>query len=80
MRYKGRDIFTYHLPMSGIEYSAELEWRLVARYFYYRWEQFCALTGETQSSLVAAYRADRYIEAVLEFENAKKMRSNAGRR
>jgi len=42
----------------------ELEARLAAKTFNYKWEEFCDLDGWEQSATVAAYRIDQQIEAI----------------
>lgn len=59
------------VPMSGLSYSPRLEARLAARHFLYTWDKFCELEGEEQSEVVAAYRIERHIEAVFQFEIAR---------
>jgi hypothetical protein len=60
------------VPRSGISYAPELEWRLAARWNRYKWHEFQALDGDEQSKLVAAYRVQNQIEAVLAWDNRPK--------
>jgi hypothetical protein len=60
------------VPRSGISYAPELEWRLAARWAGYKMEEFQALDGADQSDVVAAYRAQNQIDAVLAWENRPK--------
>lgn len=53
------------VPLSGITYTSQLEWRLAAKEFHYTWEQFTALEGWEQAEIVAAYRIEKQINAVL---------------
>jgi len=62
------------VPRSGIEYSAELEWRFAARWAGYRLEEFFALDGEEQSAIVASYRIQNQVEAVLSLEQIRELR------
>ena len=70
-RYKRVDLFDWKVPLSGVEYSVELEWRLAARWAGYRFDEFQILDGEEQSENVAAYRIAMRIEAVLNMEQAR---------
>lgn len=72
--FRRKDIFSIHVPRSGVGYAPELEWRLAAKEFNYTWEQFCRLDGQSQSSIIAAYRASNQIEAVVANEQAKASR------
>lgn len=65
------------MPLSGITYSGELEWRLAARRAGYRWHDFRELEGEMQSDIVAAYRTEQQIEAVIASEAAHETRSKS---
>lgn len=68
-------MFSIPVPRSGITYSASLEWRLAAQFFHYTFEAFLHLSGEKQSRIVAAYRGTKQIEAVLDQEQAKRMKT-----
>jgi len=57
----------------------ELEARLAAKTFGYTWEAFCALEGESQSAVVAAYRAEIRIEALMAYDNRPRPRPRAHR-
>lgn len=80
-KYRGQDVFTISVPRSGIAYSPLLEWRLAARWAGYTFEQFTELEGDEQSMIVASYRANNQIEAVLSAEQVKEMKraAKAGR-
>lgn len=73
-KFKGRDIFSWYVPRSGVAYAPELEWRLAAKDFNYTWEQFCRLDGQSQSSIIAAYRVHNQVEAVVSHEQIKASR------
>lgn len=73
------------MPRSGVSYSREFEWFLAARWAGYRWREFRMLDGEEQSHIVAAYRVQMQIEAVLAKESRprrqpKKPQRKTGRR
>jgi len=55
-----------------VAYAPELEWRLAARWAGYRYlEEFTELDGEEQSAIVASYRIDAYLAAVLTQEQVR---------
>lgn len=68
-------MFAWRLPASGLQYGAELEWRLAARWAHYRYEDFVELTGEQQAAHVAAYRIQHYGEAVVAHDRARSQNS-----
>lgn len=73
------------MPRSGLSYLSdgrripELEARLAAKAFHYTWEQFCELPGESQSAVVAAYRSEIRIEALVAYDNRPRPRPKAHR-
>jgi hypothetical protein len=62
------------VPLSGVSYAPELEWRLAARWAGYRYEDFALLDGEEQSDTVAAYRVNGHIEALMAQEQSRRAR------
>jgi len=65
------------VPRSGLQYAAQLEWRLAAQWAHYRYEDFQMLEGEQQSQHVAAYRIHSQAEALLQQEGARQSRKPA---
>jgi hypothetical protein len=65
------------VPLSGVSYAPELEWRLAARWAGYRYEDFTLLAGEEQSGTVAAYRVNGHIEALMAQEQSRRARPPA---
>lgn len=67
--YQGRDVFDYgQIPRSGVRYHLMLEWFLAARWAGLGWfDDFDALDGEDMAFIVAAYRTNLQIEAVVSF-------------
>jgi hypothetical protein len=53
---------------------------LAAQWGGYKMEEFEALEGERQAFIVAAYRSDQQIKAVLDNEQVKAMRKPTPRR
>jgi len=53
---------------------------LAAKEFNYTWEEFCALEGEQQSDVVAAYRDQNQVEAVVAKAQADESARKARRR
>lgn len=68
------------MPLSGVAYEPELEWRYAARWAGYKYaEEFAMLDGEEQSAIVAAYRIEHYVAAVLAQEQARESERRAAR-
>lgn len=53
---------------------------MAAKDFHYTWEEFCELDGERQSDVLAAYRAEKQIEAVINKVHADEMKRKQPRR
>lgn len=58
-------IFGHPLPLSGITYQQELDWIFAAHSDQMSAMEFSKQPGWYQSMIVAAYRIERQIEAVL---------------
>ena len=56
-----------------MRYADELEWRFAARWSGYTWDHFQALEGDEQSAVVAAYRCQMQIDAILAQEQMRRM-------
>ena len=56
-----------------MRYADELEWRFAARWSGIAWEDFQAMEGDEQSAVVAAYRCQMQIDAILTQEQMRKM-------
>lgn len=57
------------MPESGLTYSTELEWRLAAHWAgYRRFETFRALPADEQAELIAVYRTQARMGAVVDAE------------
>jgi hypothetical protein len=81
VRYKGEDVFRYHVPRSGLTFASQFEWRLAARYAGMDYDTaFSQLDGDTQSAIVAEYRAVMQMRAVMEYEQQKESRRKKGMR
>jgi hypothetical protein len=79
--FKRVDLFRLHVPRAGVSYAPELEWRLAARWAGYRYiEEFTALDGEEQSAIVATYRIDAYLAAVLTQEQMRESKRKGRKR
>lgn len=81
MTLRGRDIFDIPVPRSGIEVGdPEFEWRSAAQWAGYRYERdFQELHGSQQAIIVAHYRTQMQLEAVLAKEQALEARIRAQR-
>ncbi len=67
-------MFSYRqIPRSGVKYSLILEWFLAARWAGLNWfQEFNDLDGEDMAFVVAAYRTNMQIEAVVTYFASKK--------
>lgn len=72
MTFRGRDLFSIHVPRSGARYTQRFEWADAAHWWGYKWEEFVELDGEEQSFLVAVYRAHHQLQAVIQKDLMKK--------
>lgn len=64
-----------------MSYAPELEWRLAARWAGYKYfEEFTVLDGEEQSAIVASYRIDAYLAAVLTQEQVRESKRKQPKR
>lgn len=77
--FKGRDIWGIPLPRSGFQYSAALEWGLVALAWGGGWQAFVDLDGDTQAYLIAVYRAKQRMAAIEAKDQADRERRAARR-
>lgn len=59
------ELFGYELARSGIAYAQELDWVFAAWRDHSSADEFARKPGWYQSMIVAAYRTERQIEAVL---------------
>ena len=63
------------IPRSGLKYELILEWFLAARWAGLGWfDDFDQLDGDDMAFIVAAYRTDRQIEAVVAYFASKPKR------
>lgn len=64
--YRQQPLQAYRLPSSPLSYAPQLEWILAAQWMGYRlfhdWQE---LDGDQQSLIIAAYREQLLIHAVL---------------
>jgi hypothetical protein len=60
-----------HVPLSGLSYAPQLEWRLAAAWAHYPYHQFQRLEGAEQARIVAAYRLKNKMDALLAHEQLK---------
>lgn len=73
MEFRGRDIFSYRVPRSGLTYNESLGWVLAAQWAGYRTHEFFEeLDGDAQSFVVAAYQCQMQMEAVVRKYGKKK--------
>ena len=72
--YRGRDVFAYRqIPRSGVRYGIMLEWYLASRWAGLDWfGAFNDLDGEDMAFIVAAYRTNMQIEAVVNYFASKR--------
>jgi len=75
--FRGKDIFSYRPPRSGVRFSAYYEWREAAHWEGIRWSTFCRLPGEEQSAIVAHFRVHHQTEAVVAHEQDKEAKRRA---
>jgi hypothetical protein len=59
------------VPRSGVSYSSQLEWVLAAVWANYQPDEFFEMDIEWQNIVVAAYRSNNQIEAVVANEQVK---------
>ena len=76
---RGKDIFEYRVPRSGLTYSPLLHWRLVAKWAEYSWPEWEKLEPDLQAFEIAAYETHMQAEAVLHEEQRKKAEQQAKR-
>lgn len=61
------------LPKSGLQHAPHLEWILAAQWagyrFFHEWQD---LTGDEQALLIAAWREQQQIQAVLAWQQSRK--------
>lgn len=68
-----------NVPLSGLTYTTELEWRLAAHWAgFRRYRSFAALPVDEQNEIVATYRAALRIQAVTEHEAMREARDKTG--
>lgn len=65
MTFQGKGVFEIRVPLSGIGYSAEFEWREAAHWANIPWHAFRTLDGDEQAAIVAHYRARMRLDAVI---------------
>ena len=67
-------MFSYRqIPRSGVKYNIMLEWFLAARWAGLSWfDEFDQLDGEEMAFVVAAYRTNMQIEAVVNYFASKR--------
>lgn len=71
--FKGRDIFQYRVPLSGIAYhSPETEWVLAAHFDHISYSEFREKPVEYQEKIIAARRVFAQEQAVLAWANRPK--------
>ena len=66
VRFRGRGIFEWPVPLSGVEYkNPVMEWVLAAKWSGYRYfDDWQGLEKEQRELLIAAYRIDSQASAV----------------
>lgn len=78
VRFKGRDIFSYRTPRSGIVFSPFFEWIKAAIWAgYHPTDFFEDLEGPDQSLVIAAYRTEMQMTAVVEDDARKESERKA---
>lgn len=80
MKFEGRDIFKIRVPRNPLDFSEEFEWAMAAKWAGYRVKDFEELEGAEQSRIVALYRTNTQLEAVIAHDSQKKAERKAGRR
>jgi hypothetical protein len=65
VEWLGQPVGAWKVPSTPGKYGAAFEARKAARYSGYAWEAFCTLTGPEQSAVVAFYREDTRLEALM---------------
>lgn len=77
MTHRGRDIWAYHVPRSGVSYSETFAWVEAARWRGLTDEQMADLDGHSQARVIAQWETHMQIEAVLAAELERKRRRRA---
>lgn len=72
-----RDVLQIVTPSSNISYSPEFEAELAAQWRGYKSEDFSRLSGDEQSRIVAVFRLQGKIQAVMQQEQAHEARRKA---
>jgi hypothetical protein len=72
--YKGRDIFRIPVTKSGASFGAPLEWIYAAKFNGFNTMEFLRESLDDQVFMIAAYRVDAQLKAVIEEERAEEMR------
>lgn len=67
------------MPRSGVTYSSELEWRLVAAWANYRFEDWVELSVDQMASHIAAYRTQNQIDGLLAVDRNRRAAAAAGK-
>lgn len=60
------------VPRSGVTYAPEFEWLLAARWAGYTLREYRRLSGDEQSEILALYRGQVQIDAVLAQEERRR--------
>lgn len=79
-KFHGRDVFKINVPRSGISYTSLLEWVLASIWANYKPPEFLELDVELQALIIAAYRTNNQIEAVLAKDRADKQKATSRKR
>lgn len=74
---RGKDIFEYRVPRSGLTHSPLLHWRIVAKWANLTWTEWEALEPDQQAFEIGAYETVMQEEAVLHEEQRKKSERSA---
>lgn len=79
--YRGKNIFDYVLPSSGIKYAPEYEHALVAQYWGFpSVSAFYELSPLDQAVNIAVYRIQNQTEAVITREQSREQKKRSRRK
>lgn len=73
-------MFSHPTRRSGFAFSAQLEWRLAARWAGYRWTEFEQIDVDEQAACIAAYRTENQMRAVEAYEQEREMKRSRRKR
>ena len=79
MSFRGRPIFEIGVPLSGLTFDDSYAWREAAHWAgggsIHYWNDFCALSGDEQSAIVAHWMAKMRSDAVIAQDMERKRRA-----